>query len=89
MLIIYDNGGATLDRYTAIDTRQKERRTAGGWLYAAIGFNSAPFHGFGQHVTAARGRHLGKKITIDDLNDDCKKFVNSYLNEGAKNANNN
>jgi hypothetical protein len=81
-LIIYDNGGKTSDRYTAIDTRQIERAAPGGILYAAIGFNDQPFQSVGMHTSAMRGRHLGKKITIDQLNEDCKKFVHSYLSEG-------
>jgi len=45
-----------------------------------IGMNASPFHpqGFGQHGEIERrnvGSHLGKRINISDLPQDCKRLV--------------
>ena len=72
-LRIYDNGGKTIDRYTVIYMDCPEARG----LYAARGMNAHPFHplGFGMFCTAQPGRHLGKRITFDQLPVDCQKVV--------------
>lgn len=76
---IYDNGGKTIDRYTALDTRRPERNGC----YAAIGFNAAPFHpqGFGQHTTATPGAHLGRRVNLVDLPPDAARFVLQFAEE--------
>lgn len=66
MIIIYDNGGKTIDRYTAINTKLKSRRVPGGWLYEAIFSGNDP-RGMSGHCEAMRGSHLGKKISYNDL----------------------
>lgn len=70
---IYDNGGKTFDRYTAVYLDQPENRG----LYAARGMSEYPFHpmGFGQYCAAMLGRHLGKRITFEDLPPDCQRLV--------------
>lgn len=77
---IYDDE-KSIDRYTVV-YNQVEREIPGKnghmvKLYAAVGMNAAPFHpqGFGQHCTAMLGRHLGKKISFEQLPDDCRKLV--------------
>lgn len=72
-LRIYDNGGKTVDRYTAVYMREPEH----GGLFAALGMSADPFHpqGFGQHCTAKPGRHLGKRVSFDDLPAACQRFV--------------
>ena len=80
---LYDNGGATNDRYTAVFMDRPERAQYAGFgrplkrLYEALGFNAAPFHplGFGQHTSAEPGRHLGKRVELADLPEDAQKFV--------------
>lgn len=56
MISIYDNGGKTLDRYTIFldDTDD------------CIGASLTGI-GFYQHSTGKRGKHLGKKISLLDL----------------------
>lgn len=68
---LYDNGGKTIDRYTLVHMDQPE----GGGLYACFGFSEDPFHplGFGQHGAAMPGRHLGKRITPDELPPQARK----------------
>lgn len=74
MLKLYDNFGETIDRYTAVFTDRPESRPG---TYEALAFNSDPFHpcGFGQHTQAMPGRHLGKKITLEDLPEPARQFV--------------
>ena len=77
----YDNEGKTFDRYTVVFTGnyKKDFRT---FVYVAMSCN--PFHpqGFGQHgesentpIDRPTYSHLGKKITFNDLPEDCKKLV--------------
>jgi hydroxymethylpyrimidine/phosphomethylpyrimidine kinase len=70
--LIYDNGGETLDRYTAVFTHRPERQPG---IYEALGFNSEPYHGIGMHVSSAIGPHLGKRISLKSLPDNAKRFV--------------
>lgn len=70
----YDNGGKTMDRYTAIYMDEPENRPN---TFASVGMNSAPFHpqGFGQHCCAMPGKHLGKRVAFATLPADCQKLV--------------
>ena len=70
---IYDNGGKTFDRYTAVYMDQSEGRG----LYAARGMSENPFHpqGFGQYCSAMAGRHLGRRIPFEALPTDCQRAV--------------
>lgn len=78
----YDNGGASIDRYTVVFTGRYTHKTEGEFRYLAM--NSAPFHpqGFGQHggtmhtpCDRPRSSHLGRKIPFAKLPDDCRKLV--------------
>ena len=71
---IYDNGGNTADRFTAIFPMFPKERD--GSFYA-LGFDERPFHpqGFGQHTSAMPGRHLGKRILFADLNEDGQTLI--------------
>lgn len=83
-LRIYDNGGKTYDRYTAVFMdRVDSTYMTDGYLYEALAFNDDPFHplGFGQHVTAMPGRHLGKRITLDQLPPKARQFVQQNLED--------
>jgi hypothetical protein len=77
---IYDNGGKSFDRYTAIDIDRPERQVN---MFSAIGFSADPFHpqGFGQHTSAMPGRHLGKRVKLADLPPDARKFVEQFTAE--------
>lgn len=68
---IYDNGGATFDRFTVIYTDEPE----GLGMFSARAMSSDPFKGFGQMCTASIGKHLGKRIAFDDLPEPCKRLV--------------
>ena len=87
VLRIYDNGGKTCDRYTIIPPRwagaDYRENYPGSWQ--AIGANAAPFHpqGFGMHVSAAPGPHLGKRIPWGSLPADVQKFARQAFPEFA------
>ncbi len=70
----YDNGGATVDRYTVVFLDQPEPAKG---HFACLGMNCEPFHpqGFGQHSSAMDGAHLGKLIRFEDLSPDCRELV--------------
>jgi len=77
----YDDGGASIDRYTVCFTGHYRQNTGGEFWN--LGMNAYPFHpqGFGQHCNSEKRIdypsyvHLGKKIKFDDLPEDCKKLV--------------
>lgn len=79
---IYDNGGKTFDRFTAVYMNQPAH-----WqhdkVFQAVGMSENPFHpqGFGMHCTAMPGRHLGKRITLEQLPPDCQKLVKQDLED--------
>ena len=70
---IYDNGGESWDRYTAVYMNAKLPDGS----YEARGMSAKPFHpqGFGQMGAAKCGKHLGKRISFDELPADCQKLV--------------
>lgn len=71
---IYDNGGKTWDRYTAVYLDEPQNSFN---IFAARAMSSKPFspQGFGQYCTATPGRHLGKLVKFEDLPQDCQKLI--------------
>lgn len=80
MIRLYDNGGKSYDRYTALDTRIPEYQA--GTFYA-VGFNENPFSplGFGQHCNAMPGRHLGIRIEPETLPERARQFYAAFVQE--------
>lgn len=74
---IYDNGGKTLDRYTVLYMDDPQ----GDGSFGGRGMNSAPFHGIGYYITGTPGRHLGKRIKLEDLPEDCQKLIKQDMKE--------
>lgn len=74
---LYDNGGKTIDRYTAVYMNCPEGRG----LYEARGMDANPYHpqGFGMYCSVTPGRHLGRRIAFEELPPDCQKLVLSDL----------
>ena len=74
---LYDNGGKSYDRYTAVFTDRPYATPRTSGLYEALAFNDSPFHplGFGLHTSAMPGRHLGKRIKFETMSPDAQKFV--------------
>lgn len=80
----YDNGGieadGSFDRYTVVFTGRYKKS---GRYFEYLGMSTHPFHpqGFGQHgessftIDQPTYSHLGKKISFDELPEDCKQLV--------------
>ncbi len=87
VLRCYDDGGKTCARYTIIPPRwarqYRERNVPQHW--AAIGSSELPFHpqGFGQHVSAMPGPHLGRRVVWSDLPPDVQAFARQSFPEYA------
>lgn len=76
----YDNGGKTFDRFTVVYMDEPENAPG---LFAAVGMSENPFHpqGFGQHCSAMPGRHLGKRIRLEDMPEACQRLVKRDLGQ--------
>lgn len=74
---IYDNGGKTFDRFTAVWINRPYSTNKGDKLRECLGMSERPFSplGFCMYGGAMLGRHLGKKITFEQLPDDCQKAI--------------
>jgi hypothetical protein len=68
-LHIYDNGGETLDRYTIVYGDKDERG-----FFECIGASQTGA-GVYLHSDCTKGRHLGKKITFNDLDKDLQRML--------------
>ena len=75
---IYDNGGETLDRFTAVYMSEPEAHPG---TFAARGMSERPRspQGFGQFCIAAPGQHLGRRIRFEDLPAECQSVIRSDL----------
>ena len=78
---LYDNGGRSIDRYTAVYMDYPEHLAG---AFAARAMDENPFHpaGFGQYTVAVPGKHLGRRITWDDLPPPCRELVRRDLEAG-------
>jgi hypothetical protein len=78
---VYDNGGASADRYTIV--YDSSRLVQGRRLWECVGSSMNPTHpqGFFQHSDCTLGRHLGKKIAFADLPEEVQRAVNCDLAE--------
>jgi hypothetical protein len=85
VLRCYDNNGRSFDRYTIIPPRWDKLYLERRGLFAAIGSSANPFHpqGFGMHVSAAAGAHLGKRVSWDKLPPDVQQFARQSFPEYA------
>lgn len=74
----YDNGGKTIDRFSCLFLNEPEYQPN---TFACLAMNNSPFHpqGFGQHVSAMPGKHLGKRIDSKNLPADCQKLIRQDL----------
>ena len=73
---IYDNQGETFDRITIV-FNNKKTKTKDCILYECIGA-SEDGRGFLQHTICMKGKHLGKKITFQELNKNLQDFIKNY-----------
>lgn len=82
-LRIWDNRGASFDRYTIMPPRWAKRDYCAHGTWDAIASSEHPFHpqGFGQHTTAKPGTHLGRRIAWGDLPPDVQQFARQSFPE--------
>ena len=69
---VYDNGGATADRYTIVPVSAKHYPSEwkhGARLYSCLGCNNYPEHpqGVSMFSECVLGRYLGKRIEFEAL----------------------
>lgn len=86
VLRCYDDGGRTFDRYTIIPPRwAREYRERAPGQFTAIGASENPFHpqGFGQHVAATPGPHLGRRVAWSDIPPNVQAFARQSFPEYA------
>lgn len=78
---IYDNGGKTCDRFTAVFTEKSNDE------FVYLGMSQNPCHpqGFGQHgfsrtlIDRPTSKRLGKRIKFESLPIDCQRLVKDDL----------
>jgi hypothetical protein len=75
----YDNGGKTFDRITVIFNDSK-RATKDGYVYDCLACSHSG-SGFFQHSDAMKGKHLGKKVSFDNLSPELQKRLKTYFND--------
>jgi hypothetical protein len=85
VLRCYDNNGRTFDRYTIIPPRWDKLYIERRGLFAAIGASENPYapQGFGMHVSAVPGAHLGKRVSWDKLPPNVQDFARQAFPEYA------
>lgn len=78
---IYDNNGKTVDRYTVVFMDRPYYSQTGTLarhpMRECLGMSHSPFHpqGFCQHSGAMPGRHLGKRLKLEQLPPDCQRAI--------------
>lgn len=84
ILGIWDDGGASVDRYTVVyKIPYYSKRTGDTIFYECLAMSHNPFHprGFCQNTMAKVGDHLGEKIDFEQLPEDCKKAIEANLDD--------
>lgn len=83
VLRVYDNNGRSFDQFTIIPPRWAKEYVNRDRSFSAIGSSQDPFHpmGFGMHVDATPGPHLGKRIQWNDLPEKVKSFARQSFPE--------
>ena len=66
--------GKTRDRYTVVYKDFPEQQCG---CFLSLGMNEDPTHpqGFGQHTTAMRGSHLGRRVPFETLPERCQRVI--------------
>lgn len=80
-LRIFDNGGATIDRYTVVDTTTGAGEGYGGTGYYALGLSEDCDRpdGFAQTCDVYITPRLGKEIKLNDLPDNVRTYIRQRL----------
>ena len=78
VIAVYDNNGKTLDRYSVLLNQWYTDRSQ---LVECLALSDNPTHpmGFSQFTNAARGPHLGRKVTWASLPADVRRHAQVRL----------
>ena len=77
---IYDNEGETLDSITIVFNDTKRNKTNNRYLYDCLSSSKTGF-GFFMHSECMKGRHLGKKIKFNQLDENLQTLLKNYFKE--------
>jgi len=75
ILAIYDNGGKTMDRYTIVVNTYGDREKK----FRECLFCGNDPRGMSGWSSCQMGRHLGKKLTFEQLPELIQKFVQAQI----------
>lgn len=79
---VYDNGGATLDRYTVVIDGEDWDHDAGPGLKSMLGLNAGG-RGISQFTDGQEGPHLGKRIEFSELDEETQEHIIARLQPDA------
>ena len=76
-LDIWDNKGASIDRFTVVFTGETPRKSQGMLYRPCVSMSARPDSSTGiyMHGECVNDKHLGKKIMFADLPKECKKAL--------------
>lgn len=75
---IYDNGGATLDRFSVLVEDSCERWDGATRLQTCLGLSEGG-RAFSQFTEATPGRHLGKRVSLESLDGETRAHIMARL----------
>ena len=81
---VYDNGGASIDRYSVLFKDFPEG--PGEYAMVGMGYDCSSPQGFYQHSSAVPGEHLGKRISFYDLPETHQQRIQEELSENESQA---
>ena len=75
---IWDNEGESFDRYTVV---LDELHGNDDDIFSCLSMSSDPTHpaGFSQFCSCMEGKHLGKKLDLDELPENIRKHIEVRL----------
>ena len=80
----YDNGGESMDRYTAVYAFVPAGNHSAPYWMEGRGMSEYPRHGVGMMIEVLTGRHLGKPVDFGDLPEEVREVVLCDLDDYAR-----
>ena len=77
---IYDNQGKSLDSITIVFNNTKRDKSGNRYKYDCIASSKSGF-GFFMHSECIKGKHLGKKISFNQLENSLQKILKQYFKD--------
>lgn len=75
---VYDNGGSTIDRYTVVIDGADWDEDARPGFKSMLGLNAGG-RGFSQFTEGQEGRHLGRRIDFESLDEATRRHIAARL----------